>query len=175
MALQKWSKTVKVSLKGAESAEDLFVEAVIRVSEKLPKDSERARQIGELIDRGAFDEATNEFAKYAYRQFRNVVRAHNRRVAKEPVRFSELDETCVEPRELAELLPVTAKESEALSSRLVDALSVLPEREREVIVGKFFGGLTNGELAEELGCSEKAVRSYQSRALMSLAKLLKRL
>ena len=47
-------------------------------------------------------------------------------------------------------------------------LSRLPKRQRAVLVLRYYGGLSDTEIAETLGCSPGTVRSYASRALASL-------
>lgn len=48
------------------------------------------------------------------------------------------------------------------------ALSSLPRRQREVVVLRFLGGLTEVEVASTLGCSVGTVKQHSSRALSSL-------
>nr|WP_042192195.1 SigE family RNA polymerase sigma factor [Kibdelosporangium sp. MJ126-NF4]CEL18836.1 putative RNA polymerase ECF-subfamily sigma factor [Kibdelosporangium sp. MJ126-NF4]CTQ95361.1 putative RNA polymerase ECF-subfamily sigma factor [Kibdelosporangium sp. MJ126-NF4] len=55
---------------------------------------------------------------------------------------------------------------------LVQALRLLPRRQREVIVFRFFGDLTVADTARVLGCNEGTVKSYTNRALSRLRELL---
>lgn len=163
-----------MSAKGIDTGEDLYVETLCKISSKLkvPSDSQTASEIRELVDAGDCEAAAARFERFAYWEFRNLARTRNRQAEKEPVRFSELHESGVEPREVGRLMPTNDVELEELRTRLARALDRLPEREREVVVGKFFAGLSNEEIAERLGCTQQAVRGYQSRALRTLACLL---
>jgi RNA polymerase sigma-70 factor (sigma-E family) len=47
-------------------------------------------------------------------------------------------------------------------------LARLPRRQRTVLALRYFGGLSDSEIADALGCGVSAVRSYASRALATL-------
>jgi RNA polymerase sigma-70 factor (sigma-E family) len=47
-------------------------------------------------------------------------------------------------------------------------LGRLPRRQRAVLVLRFYAGLTDAEIADEMGCSPGTVRSHASRALATL-------
>jgi RNA polymerase sigma-70 factor (sigma-E family) len=51
---------------------------------------------------------------------------------------------------------------------LVAELAKLPRRQRAVLVLRYYAGLSDAEIAEELGCSAGTVRGYASRALAAL-------
>ncbi len=51
---------------------------------------------------------------------------------------------------------------------LVAELAKLPRRQRTVIVLRYYGGLSDVEIADDLGCSAGTVRSHASRALARL-------
>jgi RNA polymerase sigma-70 factor (sigma-E family) len=52
--------------------------------------------------------------------------------------------------------------------QLIAELAKLPKRQRAVLVLRFYGGLSDPEIAETLGCSAGTVRGYASRALATL-------
>jgi RNA polymerase sigma-70 factor (sigma-E family) len=52
--------------------------------------------------------------------------------------------------------------------QLVTELAKLPRRQRAVLVLRYYGGLSDREIAETLGCSASTVRAYASRALAAL-------
>jgi RNA polymerase sigma-70 factor (sigma-E family) len=52
--------------------------------------------------------------------------------------------------------------------QLIAELAKLPKRQRAVLVLRFYGGLSDPEIAETLGCSPGTVRGYASRALATL-------
>ncbi|MEU4197167.1 sigma-70 family RNA polymerase sigma factor [Kribbella sp. NPDC026611] len=51
---------------------------------------------------------------------------------------------------------------------LVAGLAKLPRRQRTVLALRYYGGLTDAEIAETIGCAPHTVRSYASRALAKL-------
>ncbi|GAA1605663.1 SigE family RNA polymerase sigma factor [Kribbella sancticallisti] len=52
--------------------------------------------------------------------------------------------------------------------QLLTELAKLPRRQRAVLVLRYFGGLSDPEIAETLGCSASTVRAHASRALAAL-------
>ncbi len=55
---------------------------------------------------------------------------------------------------------------------VVSALSGLPRRQREVLVLRYYGDLSESEIAEATGISKGAVKSTASRALEALQKIM---
>ncbi len=51
---------------------------------------------------------------------------------------------------------------------VVDALRLLPERQREVLVLRYYGDLSEADIAETLGISRGAVKSHASRGMAAL-------
>jgi RNA polymerase sigma-70 factor (ECF subfamily) len=73
--------------------------------------------------------------------------------------------------ELADERPAFDDEDEELAERRLlvrEGLAALDPREREVILLKFVGRLSNGELARVLGCSETAAGTRLHRAIARL-------
>ncbi len=57
---------------------------------------------------------------------------------------------------------------------LADALAGLPERQRAVLVLRYWAGLSEAEIADTLGCRPGTVKSLAARALHRLSKELPR-
>ena len=72
--------------------------------------------------------------------------------------------------DLAAAIPVAAGEAEEVERResVREALAALPLRDREVLLLKFHGALSNAELAQALGISESNAGTRLSRALARL-------
>lgn len=73
---------------------------------------------------------------------------------------------------------VTARSAESLAmlstehQAVVNALGVLPPRQREVLVLRYYGGLSEAEIAEAAGISKGTVKSTASRALEALQRAM---
>ncbi|GAA2335557.1 SigE family RNA polymerase sigma factor [Saccharopolyspora halophila] len=68
----------------------------------------------------------------------------------------------------AESLAMLTAEHQAV----VDALGQLPRRQREVLVLRYYGNLSEAEIAEATGLSKGTVKSTASRALSALQKIM---
>jgi RNA polymerase sigma-70 factor (sigma-E family) len=68
----------------------------------------------------------------------------------------------------AESLAMLTAEHQAV----VSALSQLPPRQREVLVLRYYGGLSEAEIAEAAGISKGTVKSTASRALDALQRIM---
>ncbi|HZZ49218.1 MAG TPA: SigE family RNA polymerase sigma factor [Pseudonocardia sp.] len=72
--------------------------------------------------------------------------------------------------------PVNARSAESLAmlsaehAAVVKALGTLPDRQREVLVLRYYGGLSEAEIAEATGISRGTVKSTASRALDAVAR-----
>jgi RNA polymerase sigma-70 factor (sigma-E family) len=69
----------------------------------------------------------------------------------------------------AESLAMLSAEHQAV----VDALSTLPPRQREVLVLRYYGGLSEAEIAEATGITRGTVKSTASRALDAVSHVLR--
>lgn len=107
---------------------------------------------------------TQELANLRDRVFRSVVLALDYRLGDEDEDLSLVDvlvdRTATEPSE--EL------ESREMRSYLRDAVKLLPERHRLVVVGYFLEGRTSEELANFLGVTESRISQLRSEALEML-------
>lgn len=57
-------------------------------------------------------------------------------------------------------------------SSVLEALSALPSRQREVVILRYYADLSEAEIAEALGISKGAVKSHTARAKGSLRSVL---
>jgi RNA polymerase sigma-70 factor (sigma-E family) len=55
---------------------------------------------------------------------------------------------------------------------VLDALHALPRRQREAVVLRYYGDLSEAQTAEAMGCSVGSVKSHTSRAMAALRPLL---
>src|SRR6516165_2338165 len=72
--------------------------------------------------------------------------------------------------------PLSAEEAMLLSEdrrQVLAALAQLPARRREVLVLRYYAGLSEAEIAANLGISTGTVKSTAARALAALARALK--
>jgi len=93
-------------------------------------------------------------------------------------RASLLRRQAAAANEPAALPPLTAEESMLLSEdrrRLLAALAALPQRRREVLVLRYYAGLSEAEIASTLGISPGTVKSTAARGLDALARILEEL
>jgi RNA polymerase sigma-70 factor (sigma-E family) len=68
----------------------------------------------------------------------------------------------------AESLAMLSAEHQAV----VEALATLPPRQREVLVLRYYGGLSEAEIAEAAGITRGTVKSTASRALDAVARVM---
>jgi RNA polymerase sigma factor (sigma-70 family) len=74
-------------------------------------------------------------------------------------------------RQLAQEQSITAaSEATAAYDELLTQIDRLPYRQRAVLVLRYFEDLSEGEIADVLGCREGTVKSLASRALAQLRK-----
>lgn len=59
-------------------------------------------------------------------------------------------------------------------SAVIAALRSLPERQREVVVLRYYGDLSEAEIASAMGITRGAVKSHTSRAMAALRSVLER-
>jgi RNA polymerase sigma-70 factor (sigma-E family) len=93
-------------------------------------------------------------------------------------RASLLQRQAAAANEPAALPPLTAEESVLLSEdrrRLLAALAALPQRRREVLVLRYYAGMSEAEIATTLGISPGTVKSTAARGLDALARILEEL
>jgi RNA polymerase sigma factor for flagellar operon FliA len=123
---------------------------------RVPNSVEMAEALGMTRD---------ELSRLQDRLFRSVVLALEHEVNED----SDEDLTLVDVLcDKSSIEPLEQLESRELHAYLRDAVNLLPERHRLVIVGYFLEGRTSQELARFLGVTESRVSQLRSEALQML-------
>ncbi len=123
---------------------------------RVPSLPEMANELGVSID---------ELTKLQDRLFRSVVLALDHETSDEGDEELTLVDV-LEDRNSVE--PLEELETRELHAYLRDAVGLLPERQRFVVVGYFLEGRTSEELARFLGVTESRVSQLRSEALRNL-------
>jgi RNA polymerase sigma factor for flagellar operon FliA len=105
-----------------------------------------------------------DLASFRDRVFRSVVLALDYKSSGDGEEISLMDALC----DRTVLEPSEELEARELRSYLRDAVSLLPERHRHVIVGYFLEGRTSEALARFLGVTESRISQLRSEALVML-------
>jgi len=115
---------------------------------------------------GSFSYRGTSLLAWLYRIAHNQMVDHLRRKAK-------LNTRPLTEEALAEIATSEdTTEGVLIRKELNAALKNLTEDQRQVVLLKFFGGLSNAEVARIIGKSEGAVKALQHRALASLRRIL---
>ena len=123
---------------------------------RVPNMVEMAKELGMTMD---------ELNRLQDRMFRSVVLALEHEVTED----TEEDLTLVDILcDRNQLEPLEELETREMHAYLRDAVDLLPERQRLVIIGYFLEGRTSLELAEFLGVTESRISQLRSEALEML-------
>lgn len=145
-------RSVRLLARRLESTEQYLASELGRV----PTIQEMASELGVGMD---------ELAKLRDRLFRSVVLALDHETSND----TDEDLTLVEVLEdQSSVEPSAELETRELHSYLRDAVQLLPERQRFVIVGYFLEGKTSQDLARFLGVTESRISQLRSEALRNL-------
>lgn len=134
-----------------QDAEDATAQVFLKVQEKWH----------------TYDAARGAVSTWIYAITQNEVRDALRRRAREPGAVEDFD-----------ALPArspTPEEALSAKTRLKEleaALERLPERERDIVILRFYSGLPSREVAARMGLSDGNVRYLQMRALRKLRAML---
>jgi RNA polymerase sigma-70 factor (sigma-E family) len=101
---------------------------------------------------------------YAREVLVNLSRDRRRALSRRPVEVAQADRLVASPADDVERL----LERDAM----IEAVRGLPRRQREVVVMRFFLGLSVEQTAAALGASEGTVKSYTARAVARMRDLL---
>jgi len=133
------------------------------VEQRLATELGRVPSAVEMAD--ALGMSRQELSRLQDRMFRSVVLALEHEVNED----TEEDLTLVDVlSDRGSVEPLEELESRELHAYLRDAVQLLPERQRLVIVGYFLEGRTSQELARFLGVTESRVSQLRSEALQML-------
>ncbi|HEX9992114.1 MAG TPA: FliA/WhiG family RNA polymerase sigma factor [Acidimicrobiales bacterium] len=133
------------------------------VEQQLATDLGRVPTRDEMAE--ALGMSASELARLQDRIFRSVVLALEHTVAEDDEEEMTLVDVLTDH---ATLEPSEELESRELHAYLRDAVGLLPERHRLVIVGYFLEGTTSQELARFLGVTESRISQLRSEALQML-------
>ena len=131
--------------------------------QQLASELGRVPNLPEMAD--ALGVSMEELSRLRDRLFRSVVLALDHETSDD----SDEDLTLVDVlRDASAIEPSEELESRELHTYLRDAVKLLPERQRFVIVGYFLEGRTSQDLARFLGVTESRVSQLRSEALRNL-------
>jgi RNA polymerase sigma-70 factor (ECF subfamily) len=135
------------------TAEDLVAEVFVRVLDKIG--SFRGKTVG-------------AFSAWLYRIARNLAADHHRHQARrELVPLEKLPFLTGQGKN-----PAAHVENQQARRQLLTAIERLTPDQQQVILFKFFEGMSNAQAAAVLGKTEGAVKSLQHRALATLGRFL---
>jgi RNA polymerase sigma factor for flagellar operon FliA len=133
------------------------------VEQRLATELGRVPVASEMAD--ALGMTPHELSRLQDRMFRSVVLALEHEVSDD----SDEDLTLVDVlTDRGAVEPLEELETRELHAYLRDAVGLLPERQRLVVVGYFLEGRTSQELARFLGVTESRVSQLRSEALAML-------
>lgn len=164
------AQRIRGAILDAVRAADWAPRSVRNLARKLEAVEQRlATELGRVPNPAEMAEALgmtrDELSRLQDRMFRSVVLALEHEVSKD----SDEDLTLVDVLcDRSSVEPLEELESRELHTYLRDAVSLLPERQRLVIVGYFLEGRTSQELARFLGVTESRVSQLRSEALQML-------
>lgn len=141
---------VAARVNAPQDAEDIVAEVFLRVIKNLAQ----LRQ-----------KQPTRFAAWLFSIARHAVADHYRRNGTSDKHLSLEDANIAAPAEKQPDHIISQNEEAARLYRLIQAL---PQRKREIITLRYYGGLRNQEIAVVLGIGEKTVSAYLSRALNDL-------
>ena len=133
------------------------------VEQRLATQLGRVPSLDEMAE--ALDMTRQEIARLQDRMFRSVVLALEHEVGDMADEELTLVDVLIDERQVE---PLEELETRELHSYLRDAISLLPERHRFVVVGYFLENKTSQDLARFLGVTESRVSQLRSEALIML-------
>jgi RNA polymerase sigma factor for flagellar operon FliA len=164
------AQRIRGAILDAVRAADWAPRSVRALSRRLDVVEQRlANQLGRLPSLGemasALDVSKEELHRLQDRLFRSVVLAFEHLVTDTPDEELTLVDVLADPTVVE---PSQELEERELHAYLRDAIALLPERQRLVIVGYFLQDKTSQELARFLGVTESRVSQMRTEALEAL-------
>jgi RNA polymerase sigma factor for flagellar operon FliA len=133
------------------------------VEQRLATQLGRVPSLDEMAE--ALDMSIDELHRLQDRMFRSVVLALEHEVTDDVDEDLTLVDVLIDRNSVE---PSEELENRELNSYLRDAISLLPERQRFVVVGYFLEGQTSQDLARFLGVTESRISQLRSEALLML-------
>jgi RNA polymerase sigma factor for flagellar operon FliA len=133
------------------------------VEQRLASELGRVPEVSEVAE--ALNMTRGELHRLQDRLFRSVVLAFDHLVADDTDEEMTLVDILEDPSAVE---PLSELESREMQAYLRDAIGLLPERQRMVVVGYFLEERTSTELAALLGVTESRVSQMRTEALEAL-------
>lgn len=164
------AQRIRGAILDAVRAADWAPRSVRTLARKLEATEQRlASRLGRVPTTEEMAEAlsmdTNELARLRDRMFRSVVLALEHEVSDDVDDDLTLVDVLVDH---AAIEPSEELETRELHAYLRDAIALLPERQRLVIIGYFLEGRTSQDLARFLGVTESRISQIRSEAIQML-------
>jgi RNA polymerase sigma factor for flagellar operon FliA len=164
------AQRIRGAILDAVRAADWAPRSVRNLARKLEGAEQRlATELGRVPSKEEMAEALgmsqSELNRLQDRMFRSVVLALEHETADDVEKDLTLVDVLVDE---ASVEPSNELETRELHGYLRDAIGLLPERHRLVVVGYFLEGRTSQELAEFLGVTESRISQLRSESLLML-------
>ena len=164
------AQRIRGAILDAVRAADWAPRSVRTLARKLEATEQRlASKLGRVPTTEEMAEAlsmeTNELARLRDRMFRSVVLALEHEVSDDVDDDLTLVDVLVDHGAIE---PSEELETRELHAYLRDAIALLPERQRLVIIGYFLEGRTSQDLARFLGVTESRISQIRSEAIQML-------
>ncbi len=148
-------------------ADKVYAYVLFRVGSQVLAEDLTADVFVKMLDAVRLNHAwQTNYTGWLYRIAHNAIIDHFRRRANSPA--VELSEQII----ASDDNPVATAEERARADAIGRALLQLTEDQQIVVVAKFYQGMTNLQIAQELHKTEGAIKSLQYRALGALRRLL---
>ena len=164
------AQRIRGAILDAVRAADWAPRSVRNLARKLENAEQRlATELGRVPNKEEMADALgmsqSELSRLQDRMFRSVVLALEHETADEVEKDLTLVDVLVDDQSVE---PSAELETRELHGYLRDAISLLPERHRLVVVGYFLEGRTSQDLADFLGVTESRISQLRSESLLML-------